>query len=78
MHFKLPSIVALLLLLFAGGVLASYGCYGSGKTFSDIGNDDEVNFGLTALCQDLAGSYALHTEVREASMIWKSEAVTIL
>lgn len=38
-------------------------------TFSDLGNDDEVNFGLTALCQDLAGSYALHTEVREASMI---------
>lgn len=68
MQFKLSSILALLLLHLTGGALAAYVCYGSGKTFSDLGNDDEVNFGLTALCQDLAGSYALHTEVREASM----------
>lgn len=68
MQFKLSSIVALLLLLLTGNVLAVNGCYGSGKTFSDVGNDDEVNFGLTALCQKLAGSYAFYTEVREASV----------
>lgn len=69
MQSKLSFIVALLQLLLTGDALAAYGCYGSGMTFSDLGNDDEVNFGLTALCQDLAGSYALHTEVREASII---------
>lgn len=78
MQFNLSSIVVLLLLLLTGDALAAYGCYGSGETFSDLGNDYEVNFGLTALCQDLAGSYALHTEVREASMTWKFEAMTSL
>lgn len=61
MQFKLSSVVALLLLLLTGDALA---CYKSGKTFDDLGNDDEVNLALTGLCQKLAGSYALHTQVR--------------
>lgn len=71
MQFKLSPIVALLLLLFTGTALASYGCYSGGQTWGDIGNDDEVNNGLAALCKNLAGSYALHTEVRDAPMASK-------
>lgn len=64
MLFKPSTAVALLLLLLTGNALAAYGCYSSGLTFGEVGNDDEVKFGLSGLCKRLTGSYALHTEVR--------------
>ncbi|KAI7777035.1 hypothetical protein LA080_004195 [Diaporthe eres] len=60
MQCKLCPIVALLLLLFTDNVLASFGCYGSGNTWSDMGNDDEVNYALETLCQKLTGNYMLY------------------
>lgn len=66
MQCKLCPIVTLLLLLFADNVLASFGCYGSGSTWSDMGNDDEVNYALETLCQKLTGNYMFYLEVRRA------------
>lgn len=76
MHFNLSSVVALLLLLLAGNVFASNTCYKGGKKFSEIGNNDEVNLALTDLCQQLAGSYPLHTQVREAQTSLESATAT--
>lgn len=69
MQFKLSPIVALLLFLFTGNALADYGCYSGGKTWSDIGNDDEVNQALDTLCQKLSGSYMFYVEVRDALIV---------
>ncbi|KAK7711741.1 hypothetical protein SLS63_012580 [Diaporthe eres] len=59
MQFKLSSIVALLLLLLTGNAL---GCYSGGTTWGEVGNDDEVNNGLSALCDKFAGDYVFHVE----------------
>lgn len=75
MQFNLSSVVALLLFLLTGNVFAS-ACYKSGKKFSEIGSNVEVNLALNDLCQKLAGSYPLHTQVREAQTALESATAT--